>query len=67
MISVKICGITRVTDAREAVESGAEAVGLNFVLGTPRALDPALAKQTAPATASASPRPAAMDREALSR
>ncbi len=51
MISVKICGITRVADAREAVESGAEAVGLNFVPGTPRALDPALAKQIGDAVA----------------
>jgi tryptophan synthase beta chain/phosphoribosylanthranilate isomerase len=51
MISVKICGITRVADAREAVESGAAAVGLNFVPDTPRALDPASAKQIGDAVA----------------
>ena len=51
MISVKICGITRVADAREAVESGVAAVGLNFVPDTPRALDPASAKQIGDAVA----------------
>ena len=43
MIQVKVCGVTRVEDALAAVEAGADAIGLNFVEGTPRALDEKLA------------------------
>ena len=39
MIRVKICGITTLEDSRHALESGADALGLNFVPGTPRCLD----------------------------
>ncbi len=39
MIQVKVCGVTRVEDALAAVDAGADAIGLNFVEGTPRALD----------------------------
>ena len=35
---VKICGITRSADARAAVAAGADAIGLNFVVGSPRFL-----------------------------
>ena len=35
---VKICGVTDTAGAMAAVRSGADAVGLNLVPGTPRAL-----------------------------
>ncbi len=36
---VKICGVTDAAGALAAVRAGADAIGLNFVPGTPRALD----------------------------
>jgi phosphoribosylanthranilate isomerase len=36
-IWTKICGITRVSDAMDALEAGADALGLNFVSESPRA------------------------------
>ena len=36
MVDVKICGVTSVADARDCVEAGADAIGLNFWPGTPR-------------------------------
>lgn len=38
LFSVKICGITSAADARLAAEAGADAVGFNFVAGSPRRL-----------------------------
>lgn len=35
---IKICGVTSVGDARLAIESGADALGLNFAPGSPRCL-----------------------------
>ena len=42
-VRVKICGITCPEDARLAVEAGADALGFNFVEGTPRYVTPAAA------------------------
>jgi phosphoribosylanthranilate isomerase len=41
MFHVKVCGITRIEDARAAAAAGADAVGLNFYAGSKRCLDAA--------------------------
>ena len=43
-LRIKICGVTRPADAREAGRLGADAVGLNFYEGSPRRIDPAVVK-----------------------
>ena len=43
MVRVKICGITKLEDARLAVELGAYAIGLNFYSQSPRSITPAAA------------------------
>lgn len=42
---VKICGLTRPEDARDSYKRGATFGGLNFVEGTPRAIEPGDAKK----------------------
>mgnify|MGYP006284496365 CR=1 FL=1 len=39
MFHVKICGVTTADDARMVCDAGADAIGLNFVDGSPRRLD----------------------------
>jgi phosphoribosylanthranilate isomerase len=46
-VRVKICGITSPDDAQAAVDAGADLIGLNFVPGTPRALQLADAEKIA--------------------
>ena len=42
---IKICGITRIADARDAAAAGADAIGLVFWPGTPRVVAPARARE----------------------
>ena len=44
MFHVKICGVTDPDDARLAVAAGADAIGINFVPGSPRRLDASAAR-----------------------
>jgi phosphoribosylanthranilate isomerase len=48
-VLVKICGITRLEDARAAVDAGAGAIGFVFWPGSPRFIDPFRARQIAAA------------------
>ena len=41
---IKICGLTRLEDARQAVELGAAALGFNFYPRSPRFIEPAAAR-----------------------
>ena len=42
---IKICGITRIADARDAAAAGADAIGLVFWPGTPRVVAPARVRE----------------------
>ena len=45
MVKVKICGITNWADARRAIEGGADLLGFNFVMTSPRYVTPAKARR----------------------
>ncbi len=45
MTRIKVCGLTRVEDARAAADAGADAIGLNFWEGTPRRVELAQARE----------------------
>jgi phosphoribosylanthranilate isomerase len=45
LFHVKICGVTTPADARLAAAAGADAVGFNFVAGSPRRIDTAAARE----------------------
>ena len=45
LFHVKLCGVTSAADARLAAAAGADAVGFNFVPGSPRRIDPTLARE----------------------
>jgi phosphoribosylanthranilate isomerase len=47
LFRVKICGVTTPVDARLAADSGADAIGFNFVPGSVRCLDVTAARTTA--------------------
>ena len=44
-VKVKVCGITNLADAEEALEDGADMLGFNFYPPSPRCLTPEKAKQ----------------------
>ncbi len=44
---IKICGVTTVADALEAVQAGADAIGVNFFSGSPRFVEPSRAREIA--------------------
>ena len=44
-LKIKICGITRLRDALDACDLGADLLGFNFVAGSPRYLNPYKARE----------------------
>ncbi|MET3984831.1 phosphoribosylanthranilate isomerase [Streptomyces sp. PvR034] len=46
-VFIKICGLRTAADVDEAVAAGADAIGFVFAAGSPRTVDPALARELA--------------------
>jgi phosphoribosylanthranilate isomerase len=44
-VQIKICGVTNVRDAKACLDLGAQLVGLNFCLQSPRYIEPKLARE----------------------
>jgi phosphoribosylanthranilate isomerase len=44
-VKIKVCGITNLADAEKALELGADMLGFNFYPASPRAVEPAKARQ----------------------
>jgi phosphoribosylanthranilate isomerase len=44
-LRIKICGVTNVKDARACAELGADMIGFNFYPGSPRYIEPEIARQ----------------------
>ena len=44
-VRIKICGLTRVDEARACLDAGADWIGLNFHPGSPRFVAPARARE----------------------
>jgi phosphoribosylanthranilate isomerase len=55
-VFVKICGVTRLEDARAAIDAGAQAIGFVFWPGSPRFIDPFRARGIAAALPAFVPR-----------
>ncbi len=47
MVRIKLCGVTRLDDAQQAVEQGIDAIGFNFVSESPRMIEPLEARSIA--------------------
>lgn len=44
-LRIKVCGVTNVKDARACAELGADMIGFNFYPGSPRYIEPEIARQ----------------------